>query len=129
MNSNQQILQDIYEAFNKRELEAIFSRMHPDVKWANGMEGGFVQGRDAVRAYWDGLFKEIQPRLEPLTYEKDEAGRDVVTVRQTVKNLQGDTLAEMTVLQIFTIENDLISVYEIGETETIQEAIQREQSA
>ena len=26
--------------------------MRPDVKWANGLEGGFVYGRNAVREYW-----------------------------------------------------------------------------
>jgi hypothetical protein len=34
-------------------------------------------------------------------------------------------LADATVQQIFTIENGLISLYEIGETETIQEMIQK----
>lgn len=129
MNSNQQILQNNYEAFNKRDLETIFSRMHPDVKWANGFEGGFVHGRDAVREYWADQFKLIQPELKPLKYEADEKGRDIVTVRQIVKDLQGATLAEMIVRQIFTFEDGLISLYEIEETETIQEAIGREQSS
>ena len=49
MSSKQQFLQNLYEAFNKGEIETIISFMHPDVKWANGMAGGFVYGRDAVR--------------------------------------------------------------------------------
>jgi hypothetical protein len=52
MSSNQQFLQDLYAAFNKGELETIISVMYPDVKWANGVEGGFVYGRNAVREYW-----------------------------------------------------------------------------
>jgi len=52
MSSNQQFLQNLYDAFNKREIEIIISLMRPDVKWANGLEGGFVYGRDAVREYW-----------------------------------------------------------------------------
>ena len=73
------------------------------------MDGGFVCGRDAVRQYWNALFKTVQPQLEPLKYETDEEGRNAITVRQIVKDLQGETLAEMTVQQIFTIENDLVS--------------------
>ena len=46
--------------------------MHPDVKWANGLEGGFVYGRDAVREYWTNQFKAIQPELETLKFETDE---------------------------------------------------------
>jgi hypothetical protein len=124
MSSNQQLLQNLYDAFNKREIETIISVMHPDVKWANGLEGGFVYGRDAVREYWTNQFKNIQVQLETLKFEMDEKNRNVVTVHQIVKDLQGNLLADMTVKQIFTIENDLIVLYEIGETETIQEMIQ-----
>ena len=126
MSSNQQqFLQNLYNAFNKREIETIISFMQPDVKWANGMEGGFVYGRDAVREYWTNQFKIIQPQLEPLNYETDDNNRDVVTVHQIIRDLQGNLLADMTVRQIFTIENNLISLYELGESETIQATIQK----
>lgn len=126
MSSNQQqFIQNLYDAFNKREIETIISFMQPDVKWANGLEGGFVYGRDAVREYWTNQFKIIQPQLEPLDYETDDDGRNVVTVHQIIKDLQGNLLADMTVQQIFTIENNLISLYELGESETIQATIQK----
>jgi hypothetical protein len=129
MSSNQQFLQNLYEAFNKGEIETIISVMDPNVKWANGVEGGFVYGRDAVRKYWTNQYKVIQVQLETLKFETDENNRNVVTVYQIVKNLQGNLLAEATIQQIFTIENSLISLYEISETETIQEMIQRKSSA
>jgi SnoaL-like domain len=125
MSSDEQFLQTLYEAFNKREIETIISLMRPDVEWANGLEGGFVYGRDAVREYWTNQFKIIQPELETLKFETDENNRNVVTVRQIVRDLQGNLLADATVQQIFTIEDGLISRYEIGETETIQEMIQK----
>jgi hypothetical protein len=128
MSSNQQLLQNLYDAFNKREIETIISQMHPNVKWANGLEGGFVYGRDAVREYWTNQFKSIQPELETLQFETDENNRDIVTVHQIIKDLQGNVLADVTVHQIFTIEDGLISMYEIGETETIQEMIQKSKS-
>jgi hypothetical protein len=95
------------------------------VKWANGLEGGFLYGRDAVREYWTNQFKMIQAELETLKFETDEKNRDVVTVHQIIRDLQGNVLADATIQQIFTIEDGLISVYEIGESETIQEMIQR----
>src|SRR5882762_8532553 len=125
MSSNQQFLQNLYDAFNKREIETIISLMRPHVKWANGLEGGFVYGRDAVREYWTNQFKDIQPELETLKFETDEKNRNVVTVHQIIRDLQGKLLADATVQQIFTIENGFISLYEIGETETIQEMIQK----
>jgi len=125
MSSNQQFLQNLYEAFNKREIETIISLMHPDVKWANGMEGGFVYGRDQVREYWERQFEIIQGQLEPLDYETDENNRNIVTVQLVVRDLEGNLLLEKTVQQIFTIENGLISLFEIGDTEPLQKMIQK----
>jgi hypothetical protein len=125
MSANQQFLQNLYDAFNKREIETIISFMRPDVKWANGLEGGFVYGRDAVREYWTNQFKDIEAELETLKFETDENNRNVVTVHQIIKDLQGNVLADVTIHQIFTIEDGLISLYEIGETETIREMIQK----
>ncbi|AFY57027.1 hypothetical protein Riv7116_4608 [Rivularia sp. PCC 7116] len=125
VSSNQEFLQNLYDAFNNREIETIISFMRPDVKWANGVEGGFIYGRNAVREYWCNQFKDIQAELETLTFETDENNRNVVTVHQVIKDLQGNLLADTTVHQIFTIEDGLISLYEIGETETIKEMIQK----
>jgi limonene-1,2-epoxide hydrolase len=129
VSSNQQLLQNLYDAFNNRELETIISVMHPDVKWANGVEGGFVYGRDEVREYWTNQYRVIQVQLETLKFETDEHNRNVVTVHQIVRDLQGDLLADMTVKQIFTIEDGAIALYEIGETETIQAMIQQTKAA
>lgn len=125
MNPNQPFLQNLYDAFNTREIETIISAMHPDVKCANGLEGGFVYGRDAVREYWTEQFASIQPELKTLKFEIDADGRNVVTVHQVIKDLQGNLLADATLHQTFTIEDGLISIYEIGETETIQERIEK----
>jgi hypothetical protein len=32
-------------------MEAAVATMHPDVAWANGLEGGHVHGHDGVRDY------------------------------------------------------------------------------
>ena len=125
MSSNREFLQNLYDAFNNREIETIISFMRPDVKWANGVEGGFVYGRDAVREYWTNQFKDIQPELETLKFETDKNDRNVVTAHQVIKDLQGNLLVDATVRQIFTIEDGMISLYEIGETETIQQMIQK----
>jgi ketosteroid isomerase-like protein len=47
----QELLRKGYTAFNARDIDTILSMMHPDVQWANGMEGRYVHGHDGVRAY------------------------------------------------------------------------------
>src|SRR5258705_9031085 len=46
------LLGGVYAAFNARDVDRVLAAMHPDVDWPNGMEGGYVHGRDAVRDYW-----------------------------------------------------------------------------
>lgn len=120
-----QLLKNLYEAFNNRQFETLISLMQPDVKWANGMEGGFVYGRDAVRRYWREQFETINSRLEPLDYETDENNRNIVTVHIIIRDLEGGLLLEKTVRQIFTFENGLISLFEIDDSEPIQKTLQK----
>ncbi len=61
----QELLRMGYTAFNARDIDAILSMMHPDVEWANGMEGGYVHGHDGVRAYWRISGVSSTPLLNP----------------------------------------------------------------
>ncbi|KAM3114137.1 nuclear transport factor 2 family protein [Phormidesmis sp. 146-33] len=51
MNDN--LLRKAYQAFNTRDIDTVLSLLHPDVAWANGMEGGYVHGHAEVRDYWN----------------------------------------------------------------------------
>ena len=55
--------------------------MHPEVEWANGMEGGTVCGHLAVREYWTRQWAVIDPHVEPLSFEEDGTGRVMHPVR------------------------------------------------
>jgi len=119
---NENSLQNLYDAFNKRKIETVLSMMDENVKWANGMEGGFVFGRENVREYWRKQFELINPQLEPLEFKTDAENRQVVTLRQIVKDLDENLLIDKMVEHIFTIENDLIKIFEIGDfTESFAE--------
>jgi hypothetical protein len=115
MIPNEEFLRKLYDNFNKREIEIVLSMIVEDVKWANGLEGGFIYGRDNVREYWRKQFEVFNPQLEILKIETDETGHLIVNVHQIVKDLKGELLAEKTVKQIFTFEDGLIRTFEIGE--------------
>lgn len=107
-------LQNIYDAFNKRDIETVISMMADDVKWANGMEGGYVFGRDNVRDYWRRQFEMFSPQLEILEIKTDDA-QSVIKLRQIVRDLDGNLLDDKTVEHVFTFdENGLITLFEIG---------------
>jgi len=49
MKTTFQLFRELYENFNNRQIDLVMSKMTTDVKWANGMDGGYVYGHEGVR--------------------------------------------------------------------------------
>src|ERR1700746_3437932 len=52
MDGDVELLKRIYDRFNARDIQGVLTVLTDDVAWANGMDGGHVYGREAVREYW-----------------------------------------------------------------------------
>jgi hypothetical protein len=111
----QDLLMATYAAFNRRDIDAVLAKMAPDVDWPNGMEGGRVNGREAVRQYWLRQWSQINPLVEPRSFHADPTGAIVVEVRQVIRDLAGLLLAERMVQHVYRFENGLIQSMEIRE--------------
>lgn len=107
------LLRKLYAAFNARELDQALAGLHPDVDWQNGMEGGRVQGREAVRAYWMRQWAKVDPVVEPTGFWTDKSGRTVVTVRQVVRDLAGKVLLDRVVRHSYTVAGGLVERMDI----------------
>ena len=115
MRSNEELITEIYAAFNARDIDAVFARMRDDVDWPNGMEGGRVQGKDSVREYWTRQWGMIDPRVDPVHIEDDGDGNIVVDVHQMVRDLSGKTLVDKTIQHVYSIRDGLVERMEIRE--------------
>ena len=113
--TQQDLLTKAYAAFNARDIDAVLAVIHPDVEWANGMEGGYVHGHEAVRDYWTRQWKLIKPHVEPTGFQPDENGRIVVTVHQVVRDLEGNLMVDQMVQHMYTIADGLIRRMDIQE--------------
>src|SRR5437899_1106216 len=113
MSGDVELIKNVYERFNARDIEGVLATMHGDVMWANGMEGGHVHGREGVRSYWTRQWAMIDPRVEPLGFSPNPDGEIVVEVHQTVHDLEGKLLSDKTVGHIFRIEHGLIRRFDI----------------
>ena len=96
MDDDIAILQRLYERFNARDMEGVLAALADDVAWANGMDGGHVHGREAVRAYWTRQWSLVSPHVEPVGFHRTADGTIVVDVRQTVRDLEGRPLEGQT---------------------------------
>jgi ketosteroid isomerase-like protein len=116
MRPNAELLSAAYDAFNRREIDEILAMMHPDVDWPNAMDGGRVHGRTGVRNYWERQWSMINPRVEPLAFERDEAGRTIVDVHQVVRDNAGNVIVDQMVRYVYSIRDGLIERMDIQDS-------------
>lgn len=114
--SDRELLTAAYRDFNARHIDAVLELLHPQVEWANGMEGGHVRGRQGVREYWTRQWKTLDPQVEPLSIERDRMGRMVVEVHQVVRDLDGRVIVDTTVHHAYRIANGLIQRMDIQDS-------------
>ena len=113
MAEHDDLLRRAYEAFNARDIDSALVLMHPDVDWPNGMEGGRVLGRAAVREYWTRQFQVIDSRVEPEGFTTDADGRVAVDVHHVVHDAAGELLSDGHVKHVYTVRDGLIERMEI----------------
>ena len=105
----EQRLRRTYDAFNRRDIDAVLAELAPDVDWPNAWEGGRVRGHAAVRAYWTRQWEAIDPAVEPVSFTRRPDGRIAVEVRQTVRGRDGALLHESTVVHVYAFHGGLVS--------------------
>lgn len=96
MDSDIEILKRMYDRFNARDINGILADLAEDVAWANGMDGGHVHGREAVREYWTRQWAIVNPHVEPVSFDKAANRSIVVKVQQAVRDLEGKPLHDQT---------------------------------
>ena len=96
MDGDVELLRRIYDRFNARDIDGVLAALADDVTWANGMDGGHVHGREAVRAYWTRQWSMVSPHVESVSLHRTADGAIVAEVRQTVRDLEGKPLQGQT---------------------------------
>ena len=94
MEDDIELLKRIYDCFNTRDMDGVLAVLADDVAWANGMDGGHIHGREAVRAYWTRQWAIVSPHVEPVGFHRAAADAIVAEVRQSVRDLGGKPLPD-----------------------------------
>jgi len=113
MSSDTELVQQLYDDFNARNIDDVLAALAEDVEWANGMDGGHVHGREAVRSYWTEQWTTISPHVEPKEISEEPNGSTAVEVRQVVHDLQGALLLDEMVRHVFRIDGGKVKRFDI----------------
>ena len=105
---------ELYKNFNDRKIDLVISKMTEKVKWANGMDGGYVYGHSGVKEYWIRQFKLVSSKVTPLIIETEN---EVVKIKvhQVVHDLNEQLLADEFVYHYFHLQDNQIAQFDIGE--------------
>jgi hypothetical protein len=114
MTETEGLIRRAYSAFNRRDADGVLALMGEGVSWPKASEGGRVVGKEAIRAYWGRQWEEFDPHVEPLQV-LERGGRFHVRVRQVVKSLGGEVLADGEVWHVYTIADGVIERMDLGE--------------
>ena len=109
MTSNERVIRDAYDAFNRKDADGAVAALHPEVEWADG-EGGFVHGPSEVRNHWQQQWKAANPTIEPLRFSRG-ASEDQLTadIRLIVRDAKNNIVSDRTMQNIFVLEGGLIA--------------------
>lgn len=120
MDDDIKVLERMYDRFNARDIDEVLTALTDDVVWANGMDGGFVHGREAIRAYWTRQWSMVSSRVEPVSFHRTADGTIVAEVRQTIRDLEGKPLQGQThglkdkmVGHVFHLRNGKVARFDI----------------
>jgi ketosteroid isomerase-like protein len=115
--SNADVVRANSDAFSRRDLDAMLELFAPDavVRDRRSVGWGEFHGRDAVRAYYEGLFDNTEELYEDLTVAS-EAGDVVVASCRASARLIGvpDVMTFDYALKV-TVDGGLITALEIYE--------------
>lgn len=112
-NQFEDTINKAYSAFNERNIDNALSTMQENVQWSKAWEGGYISGHNEIKEYWTRQWREINPTVKPVGFDKRENGSLAVSVHQNVKDLQGNLMFNGLVKHIYTFENGLIKTMDI----------------
>ena len=103
-----ELLQHLYIAFNEQDVDRALEVIHPDAVWANGMEGGLLNGHQSIREYWLRQWSYITWHVQPMRFEMTDSENIVVDAHQIIRDLSGNIVSIRDLQHLFQIEDGLI---------------------
>jgi ketosteroid isomerase-like protein len=88
-----------YDAFNRRDLDALLALMDPDVEAVSrlaAMEGGY-HGHDGIRRWWQNLLDTFPDFAIEIVDVRDPGDLTLATLRIHARGADSDTPVEETI--------------------------------
>ena len=114
-----------YESFNRQDLDGALGFLADDVEWPDVITGSLLEGKEAVRAYFERVFAVVSMRitLGDLIPIGDAV---LATTYQQFYDLDGSVLGTpRMVVNRYTFEGDHATRMEVTSREDIPDEVRR----
>jgi hypothetical protein len=112
MDSDINLIKQLYEDFNARKVDALLAKLTEDVMWANGMEGGYVQGHQSLKDYWERQWSSLNPQIKAVGFSQTKEGALLVDALFNGKCLEQE-FKDIPAGHVFYIKNGIVSRFDI----------------
>ncbi|MFZ5670585.1 MAG: nuclear transport factor 2 family protein [Pseudomonadota bacterium] len=108
MGEREALLTRLYEAYNRKDIDAVVDVLHADVDWPNLFGEGRRRGHAAVRAMWRDQFARIDPEATPISFTENRDGSVSVKINFIVRNLDGRIFTDEIATNTYRFRDDKV---------------------
>lgn len=108
MRHERALLAQAYKAFNARDLAGLAAVLHPNARWPDSLEGGFVEGRAAVVDYFARQFDLMQLDARQVTVREEPPARIVLDIQHAVRSREGQLWSDTRTVLAYDFADGLI---------------------
>lgn len=106
-----ELVWQLHDALNLRDIEAALCVLHDDVIWLNGSANG-LRGHEALRSYWSERWSKVRPTTRALDCRETSEGLSVA-VHEIVWALDTNLVEERYFHHVHSFEAGLVRRVEI----------------
>ena len=122
--ANPDLVEELYSAFNRRDIDGALSLMSETVQLRTASEGGSVGGMNDIRAFWTRQWLDFDPIVTPIATRFVD-GKLSVRVHQVVHSKAGELLSDSEVDHVYTLVGDVVQQMQLGSGDAATEAFRK----
>lgn len=115
-------IETLHAAINARDLDATLACYAPDARFADGLDGGVLEGGDAIRAHFIRLFETIRVELSIIALTRLSDGRMRARLHVETRGPGGGLWQDGAVTVWYRLIGGLIVEQELDDSGRDQEA-------
>lgn len=116
MTPDEDRIAKLYAAINARDLDATVACYAPQARFVDGLEGGMLEGHEAIRAHFVHLFETIRVELALIDLTQLPDGRLRARLQVVARGPGGGLWQDDTVTACYRLDRGLIVEQDVDDS-------------